>query len=54
VDESGNLGITIVVKHDLPLLAGITPNAALLCCALVSTGSVAPAPNYELFYINIE
>ena len=34
-DESGNLGIAIVVRHDLSLLADNSEHGALLCCAFV-------------------
>jgi hypothetical protein len=38
LDESGNLGIAIVVRHDLSLLAGKLRTRRYFCCALVQYG----------------
>jgi hypothetical protein len=56
-NESGNLGIVIVARHDLSLLAsrGVTPNTTLFCVAgSYSAGFGTAASSYELFYIDIK
>ena len=54
-DESGNLGIAIVVRHDLPLPAGKLRTGALLCWCLGTALDLATVHlNYELFHIEIK
>jgi hypothetical protein len=52
-DESGNLGVAIVVRHDLPFPRDNSEQALFCAVPWYGTGSGNCSPSYELFHRNI-